>query len=84
MSERKSETARPVPESVRRRVEAAEDILCGNPETAEPRHFQASWKVAFSILEYFDSYRLGSVAPIAAEIEKAMDAAYQEGASDAR
>lgn len=31
-----------------------------------------SWAVAESILGYFDNYKLGSVAPIAAEIETAL------------
>lgn len=31
------------------------------------------------ILYYFDSYKLGAVAPIVAEIEQALDAAYERG-----
>jgi hypothetical protein len=37
------------------------------------------WEVAESVLLYFDSYRLGSVAPIASEIEQALIAAREEG-----
>ena len=47
--------------------------------TPAPDYFQRSLQVAESILGYFDNYRLGSMAPIAAEIEKAMEAAYKEG-----
>src|ERR1700733_12414448 len=45
------------------------------PQTTKPsRHFERSWAVANALLPYFDSYKIGSVAPLAAEIEKAMDA----------
>ncbi len=35
--------------------------------------FDKSWQLAEEILTYFDSYRIGSVAPIAAVIEKALN-----------
>lgn len=42
----------------------------GRGETASA--FDRSWQIAEDILAYFDSYKLGSVAPIAAVIEKAI------------
>lgn len=48
------------------------------PEKPTDLH-KRSWQVAESILLYFDSYYLGSVAPIATEIEQALLAAREEG-----
>lgn len=43
---------------------------------------RVSWQTAENILEYFDSYKIGSIAPIAADIEKALEEIYQKGRQD--
>ena len=35
------------------------------------------------LLTYFDSYQLGSVAPLVAELEKALDQEYRRGVEEA-
>ncbi len=36
-------------------------------------------ELAERLLTYFDSYRIGAVAPIVAELEKALDQEYRRG-----
>jgi hypothetical protein len=56
--------------------------VVGRECDCRPRYLDASWKIACDLLEYFDSYKLGSVTPIAALIEKAMEAAYEDGVKE--
>lgn len=42
-----------------------------------------AWEAVERILEYFDTYKLGSAAPIATEIEILLELAYADGATDA-
>lgn len=47
-------------------------------------HQAQATKLTDSILEYFDSYRLATVAPIVCEIEAALKAAYAQGVVDGK
>ena len=43
-----------------------------------------AYELAMRLLEYFDSYKLATIAPIVCELEKALDQEYRRGVEESR